>query len=107
MQNSRNTPRSSPTKDNIRRQFIGNLVHQIQNHPNKDALVDVQQNQSYNLFSEKPKEMINNMGNMEYIEMCEMYSKTYNVLIASNTGQLELLIVREVPVKFPVRKYNS
>ena len=70
------TQQSNKQEDKIRRQLIGNLVHQIQNHPNKDALVaDLQQNQSYNLFSEKPKEMINNMGNMEYIEMCEIYPK--------------------------------
>ena len=57
--------------DDARSQFISNLVYQIQNHPNKDALIaDLQQNQSYNPFFEKSKKMIHDMGNVEYFEMC-------------------------------------
>ena len=52
------------------------MVCQIKNHPNKNALIaDLQQDQLYNPISEKTKEMIHDMGNVEYFETCGMSSK--------------------------------
>ena len=48
---------------------------QVKNHPNKDALIaDVQYNRTYNPFSEKSKQMIHNVGNVECFELCEISS---------------------------------
>ena len=38
-------------------------------------MADLDKNQQFNLFSEKSKELIRSMGNMEYFEMCEITSK--------------------------------
>ena len=46
------------------------------NHPNRGALqADLMQNQTYNPFSEKSKNMIHEMVNVEYLELCETISK--------------------------------
>ena len=46
------------------------------NHPNRGALqADLMQNQTYNPFSEKSKNMIHEMMNVEYLELCETISK--------------------------------
>ena len=63
-------------EDDARRQLISRMVCQIKNHPNKNALIaDLQQDQLYNPISEKTKEMIHDMGNVEYFETCGMSSK--------------------------------
>ena len=52
------------------------LIHQIESHPNLDALqADLMQNQTYNPFSEKSKNMIHDMANVEYFEWCETMSE--------------------------------
>ena len=47
--------------DRIR--VIRKLVHQVKNRPNKDAsIADLQNNRTYNPFSEESKKMIPNVG---------------------------------------------
>ena len=59
--------------DHIRKQAVQKLIHQFENHPNKQApQEDLQQNRAFNPFSEKSKEMIYSVGHMEYFEMCEI-----------------------------------
>ena len=59
--------------DHIRKQAVQKLIHQFANHPNKEALQeDLQQKRAFNPFSEKSKEMIYTMGNIEYFETCEI-----------------------------------
>ena len=48
--------------DHICKKAVQKLIHQFENHPNKEA----------NPFSEKSKEMIYSMGHMEYFEICEI-----------------------------------
>ena len=63
-------------EDDARKELISKLVHQIKNHPNKDALIaDLQQDHPYNPFSEKSEEMIHDLGNVENLEMCEISLK--------------------------------
>ena len=51
------------------------------NHPNRDALqADLMQNQTYNPFSEKSKNMIHEMVNVEYLELCETISKVQKIV---------------------------
>ena len=59
--------------DHFRKQAVQKLIHQFENHPNKEALQeDLQQKRPFNPFSEKSKEMIYSMGNMEYFEISEI-----------------------------------
>ena len=59
--------------DHIRRKAVQKLIHQFENHPNKEALrEDLQQKRAFNPFSEQSKEMIYSMGNMEHFEICEI-----------------------------------
>ena len=64
-------------KDSTRKVAVKKkLIHQIKTHLDRDALkADLQQNQAYNPFSEKSKNMINSMGNVEYFEMCDVSPK--------------------------------
>ena len=56
---------------------VRELVKKIENHPHRQALQDdLQQNNAYNLFSEKSKQMIHDMGNGELSELCETISKS-------------------------------
>ena len=49
------------------------FVKQIENHPHGQALQqDLQQNNAYNPFSEKSKKMIEDIGNVELFELCEI-----------------------------------
>ena len=60
--------------DGIR--LIRRLVHQVKNHPNKDALIaDLQSNRTYNPFSKESRQMLHTMGNVECSELCEISSK--------------------------------
>ena len=55
---------------------VRELVKKIENHPHRfDIQADLQQNNAYNPFSEKPKKMIKDMGNVELFELCETNSK--------------------------------
>ena len=57
--------------DHIRKQAAQKLIHQFENHPNKEApQEDLQQKRAFNPFSEKSKEMIHGIGNIEYFEIC-------------------------------------
>ena len=56
--------------------LIGSLVRPVKNHPNEDGLIAHRQNnRTYNAFSEEPKKMIHNMGNVECFELCEIFLK--------------------------------
>ena len=55
---------------------VRELVKKIENHPHRQALQDdLQQNNAYNLFSEKSKNMIKDMGNVDLFELCETIPK--------------------------------
>ena len=59
--------------DHIRKQAVQKFIHQLENHPNKEALQEnLQQHRAFNPFSEKSKEMIYSMGSVEYFEICEV-----------------------------------
>ena len=59
--------------DHIREEAVQKLIHQFENHPNKEALqADLKQNHRFKPFSEQSKEVIYSMGNMEYCETCEI-----------------------------------
>ena len=51
---------------------VQELVQRIENNSYRAALqADLQQNNVYNPFSEKSKEMIRELGNVELFELCE------------------------------------
>ena len=51
---------------------VQELVKKIENHPHREALhADLQQNNVYNPFSKNSKEMIRELGNVEFFELCE------------------------------------
>ena len=55
---------------------VQELVKRIENHPHREALqADLQQNNVYNPFSKKSKDMIRELGNVELFELCETFSK--------------------------------
>ena len=57
---------------------VKKLIHQFETHPNRGSLMaDLDKNQKFNPFSQKSKEFIRSMGNMEYVEMCEITSKVH------------------------------
>ena len=63
-------------EDSTRKEVVNKLIHQFETHPDREALkADLTQNQAYNPFSEKLRDMIHSMGNVEYFEMCEISSK--------------------------------
>ena len=64
-------------QDHIRKEAVKKLIHQFESHPIKEALpaADLQQNHAFNPFREQSQEMIYSMGNMEYIEICEIIPK--------------------------------
>ena len=55
---------------------VRELVKKIESHPYREALqADLQQNNVYNPFSKKLKEMIRELGNVELFELCETTPK--------------------------------
>ena len=55
---------------------VQELVKRIETHPHREALhADLQQNNVYNPFSKDPKEMIRELGNVEFFELCETTPK--------------------------------
>ena len=57
-------------EDNTRKEAVNKLIRQIEKHPDREALkADLKQNQAYNPSSEKSKNMIHSMGNVEFFEM--------------------------------------
>ena len=60
-------------QDHIRKEAIQKLIHEIETHPNKEALqANLKQNRAFVPSSEQSNEMIYSMGNMEYFEICEI-----------------------------------
>ena len=56
---------------------VRELVQKIKNHPNRHALQqDLRQNQAYNPFSPESKQMIQDVGNVELLELLETDFKT-------------------------------
>ena len=68
---------SNVQKENSnRKETVKRLIQQFENHPNRDSLMeDLNKTEEFNPFSEKSKELITSMGNMEYFELCETSSK--------------------------------
>ena len=55
---------------------VQELVKRIETHPHRAALhADLQQNDVYNPFSKDSKEMIRELGNVEFFELCETTPK--------------------------------
>ena len=55
---------------------VQELVKKIENHPHREALhADLQQNNVYNPFSNNSKEMIRELCNVEFFELCETFTK--------------------------------
>ena len=78
---------SSKPLNKRRRKVISNLLYVVQNHPNKEALIkDLQQKHPYNPFSEESANMIHDVGNVEYFEMCETYTKSTMHLLLDDWG---------------------
>ena len=51
------------------KEVVNKLIHQIETRPDREALkADLKQNQAYNPFVEKSKNMIHSMENVEYFE---------------------------------------
>ena len=74
--------------DHIRKQAVQKFIHQFENHPNKEALQeDLQQKRAFNPFSEKAKEVIYSMGNVEYFEMLRDHSPKYNAPTVWHPGR--------------------
>ena len=55
---------------------VRELVKKIENHLHRqDLQADLQQSNAYKPFSEKSKTMIQDMGNVELLELCETIRK--------------------------------
>ena len=55
---------------------VQELLKRIETHPHRAALqADLQQNNVYNPFSKNSKEMIRELGNVEFFELCETVPK--------------------------------
>ena len=55
---------------------VRELIQKIENHPHRHALQrDLQQSQSFNLFSPESKQMIHEVGNIELCELLDMEPK--------------------------------
>ena len=56
---------------------VRELIQRIENHPERHVLQrDLRQNQSFNLYSPEPKQMIHVVGNIELCELVETEPKT-------------------------------
>ena len=70
---------------------VRELIQKIENHPDRQALQqDLRQNQSFNLFSPEPKQLIQDVGNIELCELLETEPKTHCTACLSywNTGMI-------------------
>ena len=55
---------------------VRQLVKKIESHPHRqDLQADLQQSNAYIPFTQKPKKMIRDMGNVELFELCETIPK--------------------------------
>ena len=72
---------------------VQELVKKIENHPHREALqTDLQQNNVYNPFSKKSKDMTRELGMWSYSSCAKLYQK-YNVLTVFFIGIKELCTV--------------
>ena len=74
--------------DNFR---VQELVKKIESHPHREALqADLKQNNVYNPFSNNSKEMIRELGNVEFFELCESIPKVQcsQCLLCLNQGMI-------------------
>ena len=56
---------------------VGELIQKIENHPDRRALQqDLRQSQSFNLFNPESKQVIHEVGNIEFCELLETEPKT-------------------------------
>ena len=68
---------------------VQELVQRIESHPHRAAhQADLQQNNVYNPFSKDSKEMIRELGNVEFFELCETTPKVQcsHCLLSWNQG---------------------
>ena len=66
---------------------VRELIQKIKNHPNRHALQrDLQQSQSFNLFSQESKQMIREVGNIELCELLDMEPKTQSKICLAYWG---------------------
>ena len=64
---------------------VRQLIQKFENHPDRHALQkDLQQNQSFNPFSSESKQMIRDVGNIEFCELLETEPKTQCKVCLSN-----------------------
>ena len=70
-------PHSTVEQDHTRKVVVIKLIYQFETHPDREALkADQRQNQAFNPLSEKSKNMIHSMVNVESFKMCEIFTKT-------------------------------
>ena len=70
---------------------VRELIQKIENHPDRHALhQDLRQNESFNPFSPESKQMIQDVGNIEFCELLETEPKTQCKVCLSywNTGMI-------------------
>ena len=74
---------------------VQELVKRIETHPHRAALhADLQQNDIYGPFSKDSKEMIRELGNVEFIRVVRGYTKKYNVLTVFSVGMVRTRVQR-------------
>ena len=63
-------------QDTSRRETVKKLIQQFESHPNKEFfLQDLNKTEEINMFSERSKKLITDMGSTEIFELCETSSK--------------------------------
>ena len=64
------------TVEHLHSASVRELIQKIENHPNRHALQrDLQQSQSFNPFSQESKEMIHEVGNIDFCELLDIKPK--------------------------------
>ena len=69
-------PQFAVEHEDERTRGIRRSLHLVKNHPNKGALTEVQKTCAYNPFREESEKVIHNLGNVDYLQLCEISSKT-------------------------------
>ena len=63
-------------EDSYRKETVKRLIQQFETHPKRDSLTEnLKKTEEFNPFSEKSRELITSMGNMEDFKLCEISSK--------------------------------
>ena len=74
-----------PLQEGAQSASVRELIQNIENHPNRHALQrDLQQNQSFNPFSQESKQMIKDVGNIELCELLDTEPKAQCKVCLSN-----------------------